>query len=75
MQSDSRAFTVNAIRIIRNIYHRFARPVELAVIDVSFTLEEILKDFPEIVVVGCLEEVQSPYITQVGGKLLRMILT
>lgn len=58
-----------------NIYHRFARPVELAVVDVAFALEEILKDFPQIVVVGRFEEVQSPHIAQIRRKLFGMILT
>lgn len=58
-----------------NIYHRFARPVELAVVDVALALEEILKDFPQIVVVGRFEEVQSPHIAQIRCKLFGMILT
>lgn len=57
-----------------DIYHRLARPVKFAVIDVAFALVEILKDFPQIVVVGRLKEVQSSHVTQVGCKLLRVIL-
>lgn len=76
MLSGSRASTVKVIKLmIEDIYHRLARPVEFTVIDVAFTLEEILEDFPQIVVVGCLEEVQSPHVAQVGGELLRMVLT
>lgn len=65
----------NEIKTLRNIYHRLARPVKLAVVDVALSLEEILKDFPQIVVVRGLEEVQSPHVAQVCRKLFRMILT
>lgn len=75
MQNRRRRHVDNGIRVACDIYHRLARPVELAIVSVAFSLEEILKDFPQIVVVRCFEEIQSPHVAQVCRELLGMIFT
>lgn len=53
-------------------YHRLSRPVEFAVVHVALALEQILEDSPQVVIVGRLEKVQPPHVSQVVRKLLRV---
>lgn len=44
-------------------------PVILVVEDVSVSVKQVGEEFPQVVVVGLLEKVQSTHIPQVGGHL------
>lgn len=56
----------------RVIYHGFAGPVELSVVDVAASLEQITEHASQLVVVWSLEEVQPADVAEVSRQLLRM---
>lgn len=50
-------------------------PVILVVKDVSVSVKEVCEEFPQIVVIRLLEEVQPTHVPQVGGHLFCYIHT
>lgn len=47
----------------------FANPVVIVVKHVAVPVEEVGEELPQVVVIGLLEEVQPPHVSQVGGHL------
>lgn len=54
---------------------RLSSPIILVVKDVSVSVKEVRKEFPQIVVVRLLKEVQPTHVPQVGGHLFCYIHT
>ncbi len=77
----SSKFSFNSLLCVSNPLHplhtnqRLSSPVILVVKDVSVSVKEVRKEFPQIVVVRLLKEVQSTHVPQVGGHLFCFVHT
>lgn len=54
------------------VYHSFAGPVELAVVNVAAAFEQIAEHTAKLIVVGRLEEIQPSNIAEICSQLFRM---
>lgn len=48
-------------------HHAFAGPVEFAVVGEASSFVQVLKELPQVLVVGSLEEVEPPDVAKVSG--------
>lgn len=59
--------------LLPHFYHGFAGPVELRIVHVAFSLEQILEEFSQILVIWSFKEVKSSNVTQVGGHFFWLV--
>ena len=50
-------------------HHAFAGPVEFAIVSEASSIVQVLKELPQVLVVGSFEEVQPPDIAKISGHL------